>query len=52
MTVGTAPGFYTVVFPAPVIIPAGQRFWISQLDSNRILAASLTSGASPAWRRP
>jgi hypothetical protein len=56
MTVGTAAGFYTVRFTSPVIVPAGQRIWISQYDSNLVRACSLSAGASPAlatyWRRP
>jgi hypothetical protein len=50
------PGFYRCILVDPVAVAAGEAFWVSQYDTQRVRAADLTAGNPPlgttCWRRP
>lgn len=56
MTCFNTVDFYGVWFTPPFQVAANETIWFGQTDSNAILAAGLSTGASPAistyWRRP
>ena len=52
MGVRSGYGWYHAVFDMPVSVAANETIWISQLDTNNILASAKTARAGARRRRP